>query len=59
MCFHANSGAVLALFIILPNSIQNLPDELNELVENGQPLFVSLNFVGCPKTFLVWFIYLN
>lgn len=59
MCIHANSVTVLPLFIILPNSIQNLPDELNEFVENRQPLFVSLNFVGCPKTFLVCFIYLN
>ena len=41
MCSHNVLGEGLPLFIILPNSIQNLPTELNDFSNSGLALFAS------------------
>ncbi|KAK8882797.1 hypothetical protein M9Y10_045438 [Tritrichomonas musculus] len=58
MCAHTASGTALPLFIILPNSIQSLPVELNEFNDNGQAWFASSKSgLMTRDLFLVWVIH--
>lgn len=59
MCAHTASGIALPLFIILPNSIQTLPDELCDFVANGQAWFGSSKSGWMSRDlFLVWVIHI-
>ena len=58
MCAHTASCTALPLFIILPNSIQSLPVELNEFNDNGQAWFASSKSGWMTRDlFLVWVIH--
>lgn len=59
MCAHTGNGIALPLFIILPNKIQTLPQELEEFSENGQAWFASSKSGWMTRDlFLVWTIHI-
>lgn len=57
MCCHSVIGKAVPLFIILPNSIQNLPEELIEFKDGGLAWFSSSQSGWMTKDlFLIWVI---